>query len=106
MKTFKQVINHLSKHATTWRISRIEKIRTTGRKFHLNSRQTYFINFSKIAKLHQRGGSPLGNSRVKMSNNEDCVRRGLVKDGEDPHDIAARQLIKDNIQVRLFYCIQ
>eukprot|EP01083_Nonionella_stella_P209222 758626_1 len=53
----------------------------------------------QISKLHQLGGSPIGNSRVKMSNVKDCVTRGLVKDGEDPHDVASQQLIKDDIQV-------
>ena len=27
------------------------------------------------------GGSPIGNSRVKLTNVKDCVKRGLVKEG-------------------------
>src|SRR6478736_3199748 len=39
---------------------------------------------AKAALLHQYGGSPIGNSRVKLTNAKDLIRRGLVKDGEDP----------------------
>ena len=31
--------------------------------------------------LTKHGGSPIGNSRVKLTNVKDCVKRGLVKDG-------------------------
>jgi hypothetical protein len=30
--------------------------------------------------LHRFGGSPIGNSRVKLTNVKDCVKRGLVKE--------------------------
>src|SRR5664279_30004 len=33
--------------------------------------------------LHEFGGSPIGNSRVKLTNVADCVKRGLVKEGEE-----------------------
>ena len=49
--------------------------------------------------LHGHGGSPLGNSRVKLTNVADCVKRGLVKDGEDPLKVAANQLVKDGITI-------
>ncbi len=49
--------------------------------------------------LHQYGGSPIGNSRVKLTNVEDCVKRGLVKEGEDPQKVAADQLVKDQVDV-------
>jgi pyrophosphate--fructose-6-phosphate 1-phosphotransferase len=29
--------------------------------------------------LHAHGGTPLGNSRVKLTNVADCVKRGLVR---------------------------
>ncbi len=51
------------------------------------------------ARLHAFGGSPIGNSRVKLTNVEDCVARGLVKPGEDPLDAAARQLTRDGVDV-------
>lgn len=34
---------------------------------------------AKASLLHSIGGSPIGNSRVKMSNVKDCVKRGFVK---------------------------
>ncbi|MDF9828409.1 pyrophosphate--fructose-6-phosphate 1-phosphotransferase [Ereboglobus sp. PH5-10] len=49
--------------------------------------------------LHRHGGSPIGNSRVKLTNVKDCVKRGLVKEGQDPQKVAADQLIKDGVDV-------
>ncbi len=49
--------------------------------------------------LHEHGGTPLGNSRVKLTNVADCVKRGLVKDGEEPLKVAASQLVKDGITI-------
>jgi pyrophosphate--fructose-6-phosphate 1-phosphotransferase len=49
--------------------------------------------------LVEHGGSPIGNSRVKLTNVKDCVKRGLVKEGQDPQKVAADQLIKDGVQV-------
>lgn len=49
--------------------------------------------------LHRYGGSPIGNSRVKLTNVKDCVKRGLVKEGENPQKVAADQLVKDGITV-------
>lgn len=49
--------------------------------------------------LQRFGGSPIGNSRVKLTNVKDCVKRGLVKDGEDPQKVAADQLVKDGVDV-------
>ena len=34
-------------------------------------------------RLHAFGGSPIGNSRVKLTNNEDCIERGLVEPGKE-----------------------
>jgi len=49
--------------------------------------------------LHEYGGSPIGNSRVKLTNAADCVKRGLVQEGQDPLHVAAEQLVKDGIDV-------
>lgn len=49
--------------------------------------------------LHGFGGSPIQNSRVKLTNVKDCVKRGLVKEGEDPQRVAADQLVKDGVDV-------
>ena len=49
--------------------------------------------------LHLHGGSPIGNSRVKLTNVKDCVKRGLTKEGENPQKVAADQLVKDGVDV-------
>ncbi len=53
----------------------------------------------KAGILHEFGGSPIGNSRVKLTNVEDCVKRGLVKEGEVPLAVAAEQLKADGVDV-------
>ena len=45
------------------------------------------------------GGSPIGNSRVKLTNVADCVKRGLVQEGQDPLHVAAEQLTADGVDV-------
>lgn len=50
-------------------------------------------------RLHAFGGSPIGNSRVKLTNVEDCVKRGLVQPGQDPLRVAAEQLSRDGVDV-------
>jgi len=49
--------------------------------------------------LTEHGGSPIGNSRVKLTNIKDCVKRGLVKEGQNPQQVAADQLVKDGVDV-------
>ena len=49
--------------------------------------------------LYTHGGSPIGNSRVKLTNKKDCEKRGLIKSGEDPLAVAANQLVKDKVDV-------
>lgn len=51
------------------------------------------------ALLHRFGGSPIGNSRVKLTNVKDCIKRGLVAEGQDPQKVAADQLIKDGVDI-------
>ncbi|MFZ9309741.1 MAG: pyrophosphate--fructose-6-phosphate 1-phosphotransferase [Candidatus Nanopelagicales bacterium] len=53
----------------------------------------------KAHLLHEFGGSPINNSRVKLTNIADCVKRGLVKEGEDPQQVAADQLVADGVDV-------
>ena len=53
----------------------------------------------KAPILYTHGGSPIGNSRVKLTNVKDCEKRGLVKPGENPLEVAAKQLVADNIEV-------
>jgi len=54
---------------------------------------------AEAGRLHAFGGSPIGNSRVKLTNIKDCVKRGLVKDGENPLHVAAEQLRRDGVDV-------
>ena len=49
--------------------------------------------------LLKHGGSPIGNSRVKLTNVKDCLKRNLIKEGEVPLEVAAKQLQKDGITV-------
>ena len=49
--------------------------------------------------LRHYGGSPIGNSRVKLTNIADCVKRGLVKEGQIPLAVAAEQLKRDEVDV-------
>jgi len=49
--------------------------------------------------LHHFGGSPIGNSRVKLTNVKDCVKRGLVKEGQNPLHVAAERLTSDGVDV-------
>ena len=62
------------------------------------------VVFSKEVKdnfhvLYDFGGSPIGNSRVKLTNIEDCIKKGYVSKGQDPLEVAAKQLEKDNIDI-------
>jgi len=54
---------------------------------------------ANIARLYVLGGSPIGNSRVKLTNVKDLVSRGLVPDGADPLQVAAEQLVKDGVDI-------
>ena len=42
--------------------------------------------------LHEFGGWPLGNSRVKLTHVKDLIKRGLVREGEEPLKVAAERL--------------
>ena len=45
------------------------------------------------------GGSFLGNSRVKLSNVRDCIKNKYVKCDESPLEVAANQLMQDQISI-------
>jgi pyrophosphate--fructose-6-phosphate 1-phosphotransferase len=53
----------------------------------------------RASVLHRFGGSPIGNSRVKLTNAADLVKRGLVADGVDPLRAAADRLTADGVDV-------
>ncbi len=54
---------------------------------------------AKAELLTQYGGSPIGNSRVKLTNAADLVKRGLVAEGVDPLKAAADRLTADGVDV-------
>lgn len=54
---------------------------------------------AEAGRLHAFGGSPIGNSRVKLTNVEDCIKRGLVEPGQDPLHVAAEQLTRDGVDI-------
>jgi len=54
---------------------------------------------ARAGVLHLYGGSPIGNSRVKLTNVKDCLKRGLIKEGQDPQKVATDQLVKDGVDV-------
>ena len=51
------------------------------------------------AIFYNFGGSPIGNSRVKLTNVDDCTKRGLVKPGEIPLQVAAERLQADKVDI-------
>ena len=54
---------------------------------------------AKAHLLHEYGGSPIGNSRVKLTNTKDLVERGLIPEGVHPLEYAAQRLKDDGVDV-------
>ena len=54
---------------------------------------------TNFSTLYDFGGSPIGNSRVKLTNVDDCVKRGYVFKGQEPLKVAADQLVKDKVNI-------
>ena len=62
------------------------------------------IHFTEQVKknyqvLYDFGGSPIGNSRVKLTNIIDCIDRGYVEKTKEPLKVAAEQLKKDRVDI-------
>ena len=49
--------------------------------------------------LYKFGGTPIGNSRVKLSNVDDCIHNGYINKGENSLEVAAKQLIRDEVDI-------
>ena len=49
--------------------------------------------------LNSYGGSPIGNSRVKLTNIENCIEKGYINEWDNPLEVAAQQLIKDKVDI-------
>lgn len=54
---------------------------------------------NKSDGIYEFGGSLIGNSRVKLTNINDCIDKGYIKKNEIPLKIAAEQLKKDKIDI-------
>jgi len=57
------------------------------------------IQNTDFKKLYNFGGTPIGNSRVKLTNKEDCIKNQYIKPNEDPLEVAAMQLKKDRVDI-------
>jgi len=53
----------------------------------------------KTDLLASYGGSPIGNSRVKLTNIEDCIKNGYIKKNQIPLHVASEQLKNDKIDI-------
>ena len=57
-------------------------------------------SFHHVAEiLYGFGGSVLGNSRVKLSNVKDCLKKGYIQPGDNPLEVAANRLQEDGITI-------
>lgn len=65
----------------------------TGTRRNLNLTDT------QIQQCLDLGGSILGNSRVKLANQDSCVKDGLILPNEDPFEVAAGRIENDNLDV-------
>ncbi len=50
-------------------------------------------------QLLSYGGSPIGNSRVKLTNFSDCIKRGLIKKDENPLEVSAHHLMQSGVTI-------
>ena len=58
-----------------------------------------FNDKNELQELKKWGGTIIGNSRVKLSNISDCVKNGYIKEGENPFQVAAQQLVMDKVDI-------
>ncbi len=64
--------------------------------------KSILINHATIENvevMYEYGGSPIGNSRVKLTNIEDCINNGYIEYGQIPLKVAADQLVQDGIDI-------
>ena len=54
---------------------------------------------SNVDALCDFGGSFLGNSRIKLTNIDDCLDKGYIVQGQSPLEVAANQLKIDKVDV-------
>ena len=61
------------------------------------------LSSNNLENINTFGGSLLGNSRVKLTNIDDCLKKGLINDGQIPLEVAADQLIEDKIDIYRYH---
>lgn len=75
---------------------------------YLNGYQGLLLGQSQVVSQEGRktcqnlfyfGGSPIGNSRIKLSNAKDCEKKGLIQAGQNPFEVAAKQLMADKVDI-------
>ena len=54
---------------------------------------------NKVDIIASFGGSAIGNSRVKLSNIDDCLKNKYIKKNDLPVEVAANQLVSDGINI-------
>ena len=59
----------------------------------------------KIDSFYNFGGSPIGNSRVKLRNIEDCINKEYIKEGENPLEALLIQVPQDKRQRALLVAL-
>jgi len=52
-----------------------------------------------IKLLYKFGGTVIGSSRIKLTNVKDCLKKGLVREGENPIKVAAELIKRDGITI-------
>ena len=57
------------------------------------------FNSNNFENLYAFGGTPIGNSRVKLTNKDDCIKKGYINPNENPLEVAAMQLKNDGINI-------
>tara|TARA_B100000287_G_scaffold433106_1_gene494015 strand:+ start:1941 stop:3131 length:1191 start_codon:yes stop_codon:yes gene_type:complete len=54
---------------------------------------------NNIEDFYQFGGTPIGNSRVKLTNIDDCINNNYIQKDQNPLEVAAKQLMKDKVTI-------
>jgi len=57
------------------------------------------LSSNNLENINTFGGSLLGNSRVKLTNIKDCIENAYINNNQNPLEVAASQLIKDEIDI-------
>jgi len=70
-----------------------------GYKGLLTGESIPIFNSNNFENLYAFGGTPIGNSRVKLTNKDDCIKKGYINPNENRLEVAAMQLKNDGINI-------